>query len=240
MTRKFVYLIYLLTLFAFTATAQTGTIRGSVFDDATGESLPGVTIFLEGTTKGTLTDFDGLFSLNTEPGVYNLRISYISYETTIIRDLQVKAGEVSLLENIRLKEARIELSEVVVTAQAARNSEAAVLTMKQKSASLIDGISSSAFRKTGDSDAANSLKRVTGVSVEGGKYVFVRGLGDRYTKTTLNGMEIPGLDPDRNTLQLDIFPTNIIDNIIISKTFTADLPADFTGGIIDISTKDLP
>lgn len=240
MTRKFVYLIYLLLLFAFTATAQTGTIRGSVFDDATGESLPGVTIFLEGTTKGTLTDFDGLFSLSTEPGVYNLRISYISYETTIIRDLQVKAGEVSLLENIRLKEARIELSEVVVTAQATRNSEAAVLTMKQKSASLIDGISSSAFRKTGDSDAANSLKRVTGVSVEGGKYVFVRGLGDRYTKTTLNGMEIPGLDPDRNTLQLDIFPTNIIDNIIISKTFTADLPADFTGGIIDITTKDFP
>lgn len=240
MILRFFYSLLATILFCNTISAQTGTIRGSVFDDGTGESLPGVTIFLEGTTKGTLTDFDGIFSLNTDPGVYTLRISYISYETTVIKDLVVKAGEVTLLDEIRLKEALIQLSEVVVSAQATRNTETAILTMKQKSASLIDGISSSAFRKTGDSDAAGSLKRVTGVSVEGGKYVYVRGLGDRYTKTTLNGMEIPGLDPDRNTLQLDIFPTNIIDNIIISKTFTADLPADFTGGIIDISTKDFP
>jgi hypothetical protein len=222
------------------ANGQNGFIRGTVFDDATGEALPGVTIFLEGTTLGTLTDLDGKFNLNVPSGTYILRVSYISYETLNISDLQVKPGEVNLIENLRLKESSIQLAEVTITAKVVRNTEAALLTMKQKSANVIDGISAANFRKIGDSDAAASMKRVPGLSVEGGKYVFVRGLGDRYTKTILNGMDIPGLDPDRNTLQMDIFPTNIIDNIIVYKSFTAELPADFTGGVIDITTKDFP
>ncbi len=220
--------------------SQNATIRGAVFDDGNGETLPGVTILLEGTTTGTMSDFDGEFNLSVPPGTHTLRFSFISYETLYVREIVVKAGSVSFLDNLRMKEARIQLSEVVVTAEALRNSEAALLTMKQKSANVIDGISSANFRKIGDSDAASSMKRVTGVSVEGGKYVFVRGLGDRYTKTILNGMDIPGLDPDRNTLQMDIFPTQIIDNIVVMKSFTANLPADFTGGVIDIATKDFP
>ncbi len=227
-------------LFSGFASAQNGFIRGTVYDAKTGETLPGVTIFVLGTTSGTLTDFDGKFNLSIAPGEYNLRVSYISYETVVVEKLMVKAGGVVLLDNLKLKEAQVELSEVTITAEAIRNSEAAMLTMKQKSANLIDGISAANFRKIGDSDAASSLKRVTGISVEGGKYVFVRGLGDRYTKTILNGMEIPGLDPDRNTLQMDIFPTNVIDNIIVHKSFSAELPADFTGGVIDIATKDFP
>jgi len=220
--------------------SQNGFIRGTVYDDATGEYLPGVTIYIEGSTIGTLTDLDGKFSLSVDPGIYDLRVSFISYETQVISGLEVKAGEVALFENLRLKETAVELTEITITAQAVRNTEAAMLTMKRKSANVIDGISAVNFRKIGDSDAAASIKRVSGVSVEGGKYVFVRGLGDRYTKTILNGVDIPGLDPDRNTLQMDIFPTNIIDNIVVYKTFTADLPADFTGGVIDITTKDFP
>jgi len=238
--KKSLFSLLLLLFITSTAWAQKGTIRGTVYDDATGEALPGVTIFVEGTTWGTLTDLDGKFNLSIPPGTYRLRISYISYETLIINDLAVKANEVSLYDNIHLKESTIELAEVTVTAKVVRNTENALLTMKQKSANVMDGISAANFRKIGDSDAAASVKRVPGLSVEGGKYVFVRGLGDRYTKTILNGMEIPGLDPDRNTIQLDIFPTNIIDNIIVYKSFTADLPADFTGGVIDIAIKDFP
>ncbi len=233
-----------LFLFLFLTTpilfSQQGTIRGTVFDDATGEYLPGVTIFLEGTTLGTLTDLDGEFNLSVAPGTYTLRVSFISFETLIINDLQVQAGEVSLFDNLRLKETTFELTEVVITAQEVRNTENSLLTIKRKSANVIDGISASSFKKIGDSDAAASIKRVTGVSVEGGKYVYVRGLGDRYTKTVLNGVDIPGLDPDRNSIQMDIFPTNIIDNIIVHKSFSADLPADFTGGVIDIALKDFP
>ncbi len=230
----------LIILFPALAVAQNGFIRGVVFDEKTGESLPGVTIFIEGSTTGTLTDFDGKFNLSVAPGTYKLRVSYISYETVIVDNLFVKASEVVLLDNMRLKEARVELSEVIVTAEAIRNSETAMLTMKQKSANLIDGISAAGFRKVGDSDAASSIKRVPGISVEGGKYVFVRGLGDRYSKTILNGMDVPGLDPDRNALQMDVFPTNIIDNIVVHKSFSPELPADFTGGVIDITTKDFP
>jgi hypothetical protein len=220
--------------------AQNGFIRGTVFDDATGEFLPGVTVFLEGTTAGALTDLDGKFNVKALPGTYSLKISYISYESMIISGVQVKSGEVTLLDNLRLKEATIQLNEITITARSTRNTENALLTIKKKSANLIDGISAVNFRKTGDSDAASSMRRVPGLSVEGGKYVYVRGLGDRYTKTILNGVDIPGLDPDRNTLQLDIFPTNIIDNIIVHKSFTAELPADFTGGVIDIEIKDFP
>ena len=104
----------------------------------------------------------------------------------------------------------------------------------------MDGISAEKMKMTGDATAVEAAKRVTGVSIEGGKYVYVRGLGDRYTKVTLNEVDIPGLDPDKNSLQMDIFPSNLIDNIVVSKNFTADMPADFTGGIMNIETKAFP
>ncbi len=233
-------LLFVLLLFSSAAIARNGFIRGTVYDDKTAESLPGVTVFVEGTTLGAITDFDGKFSVEVPPGNYTLRVSFISYETLTINDISVKPGQSVILDNLRLKEANIEIEGVVVSASAIRNTETAMLSMKKKSTNLMDGISAVNLRKIGDSDAAASMKRVPGVSIEGGKYVFVRGLGDRYTKTLLNGMDIPGLDPDRNSLQMDIFPTNVIDNIVVEKSFTADLPADFTGGIVDIATKDFP
>ncbi|QGY43746.1 TonB-dependent receptor plug domain-containing protein [Maribellus comscasis] len=230
-----------LTLFFTTLVfGQKGFVRGSVFDGKTGEFLPGVTIFVEGTTLGTITDLDGKFNLSIDPGTYQLRVSFISYETLHIDDVIVEPGEATVLDNLKLEEATIQLEEAVVTASYLRNTETAMLTMKKKSVTVLDGISSAGLKKIGDSDAASSMKRVTGVSVEGGKYVFVRGLGDRYTKTMLNGLDIPGLDPDRNTIQMDIFPTSIIDNLVVNKSFSAELPADFTGGVINISIKDFP
>lgn len=220
--------------------AQNGILRGSVYDESTGESLMGVSIAVEGTTKGVITDLDGKFNLPLEPGIYNLKFSFVSYETIYLNNIKVNAGKVTLLDNLMLKTSTIGLSEVTVEASMARNTEGAMMSIKMQSPNLIDGISALNFRKMGDSDAASSIKRVTGVSVESGKYVYVRGLGDRYTKTVLNGVDIPGLDPDRNTMQMDIFPTNLIDNIIVHKSFSAELPADFTGGVVDIAIKDFP
>ena len=191
-------------------------------------------------TSGTVSDLDGKFNIPLPAGRYNLKLSFISYETTVIRDIEVKAGEVTLIDDFRLKTATTGLGEVTVSANMTRNTESAIQSIKMKSPAILDGISAANFRKISDSDAASSIKRVSGVSVEGGKYVFVRGLGDRYTKTILNGVDIPGLDPDRNTMQMDIFPTSIIDNIIVYKSFSAELPADFTGGVIDIALKDFP
>ena len=220
--------------------AQTGTIRGMVFDDKTGESLVGVAIQVEGTSTGTITDLEGQFTISLKEGNYNLQLSFISYQKLTVSGVKVKGNEVTLLENLRLKESTLELDEVVVSAEIIRTTEAALTTIKRQSATMVDGISSAKIKLTGDNTAVEAAKRVTGVSVEDGKYIYVRGLGDRYSKTMLNGMDIPGLDPDRNSLQMDIFPTNLIDNMLVSKNFTADMPADFTGGMMNVETKDFP
>ena len=220
--------------------AQQGTIRGTVIEEETGEPLFSVTVIIAGTTTGAITDFDGNFSFSVPPGRYDIQASFVSLETTTITGIEVKSGEVTVIEQIRLYPDVEELEAVVVTAQVAKSTEAALITVKRKSPNMMDGISSASFRKIGDSNAAGAIKRVTGVSVEGGKYVYVRGLGDRYTKTTLNGVDIPGLDPDRNSLQINIFPTALLNNMIILKTASADKPADFTGGLVNIETKNFP
>ena len=220
--------------------AQQGTIRGTVIEDETGWPMIGVAIGVQGTASGTSTDFDGAFELKLAPGIYSLELSYITFKNAVITDIVVKDGEITLLENIRMFTEGEQLEEIVITAETVRTSEAALMTIKRKQANLMDGISSAKFKKIGDSNAASAVKRVTGVSVEGGKYVYVRGLGDRYTKTMMNSMDIPGLDPDRNSLQIDIFPTNLINNMIVYKSALAELPADFTGGVVNIETKDFP
>lgn len=233
------FLAIIFSLVSLALTAQEGIIRGSVIDE-TGEMMIMVTVAAEGTTTGAFTDLDGKFNLAIAPGTYSLNLSFVGYEGFSIKDVIVKEGEVTLLESIVLKPSTVALDEVTVTASMRKSTENALMSLKMRSATVMDGISAVSFKKMGDSDAASSMKRVTGVSVEGGKYVYVRGLGDRYTKTILNGVDIPGLDPDRNTMQLDIFPTSIIDNIMVYKSFNANMPADFTGGVVDISIKDFP
>lgn len=233
----FVFVLLLST----TALAQNGSIKGSIIDDKTGEALIGATIVIEGTSTGTATDLDGKFTLdNVEPGVYNLVVSFISYASTTISGVEVIAGESVVLNNIRLKEDVLETEEVVITAEAIKSAESALLTIQRKSSIVLDGISSEQFSRNNDSDAASAIRRVTGVSVEGGKYVVVRGLGDRYNKNSINNAEIPSLDPDKNAVQMDLFPSNLLDNIIVYKTFSPELPGSFSGGYIDIATKEFP
>ncbi|UBM58852.1 TonB-dependent receptor [Marinilongibacter aquaticus] len=219
--------------------AQTGTVRGKIIDNSNGESLPFATVFVKEAQQGATTDFEGTYTLELQAGKYTLEVSYVGYTNTTVSDVVVKAGETNVLD-IRMGNDAQALAEVVVTAKMVKNSESALLTMQKKSPNLMDGISNQTFKRIGDNDAGGAIKRVTGVSVEGGKYVYVRGLGDRYTKTLLNGLDIPGLDPDRNSIQMDLFPTNIIDNMVVLKTATPNLTGDFTGGIVDITTKDFP
>ncbi len=232
--------IVILSLISTIAYSQKGTIRGTVYDGSTGETLVGVSVVIKDTYNGTATDLDGKFVLSTEPGVYDLQLSFISFQSLTVEGVEVKANDVTVLNNLELGESTVELEDVVVTARAIRNTEAALQTMKAKSTVMLDGISAAKMELIGDATAVEAAKRVTGVTIEDGKYVYVRGLGDRYSKTTLNGVDIPGLDPDRNSLQMDIFPTNLIDNMMVSKNFTADMPADFTGGLLNVTTKDFP
>ncbi|MDX2063452.1 MAG: TonB-dependent receptor [Bacteroidia bacterium] len=220
--------------------AQTGTIRGQVMDGEFNEPLIGATVVLEGTTIGANTDIDGQFAFNNVPvGTYTVKISYVSYETLSITDVVVEAGKVTVVEPV-LKPAESSVGEVVITAKALAVSEASLLNLQIKAAQTLDGLGSRQISRIGDSDAGGAIRRVVGVTVEGGKYVYVRGLGDRYGKTLVNGAEIPGLDPTRNSVQIDLFPTNVLDNLVIYKAFTPDLPGSFTGGLVDITTRDFP
>ncbi len=237
---KNLILLVFLSIVALSATAQKGIIRGVVMDGSMGEPLFSATVVIKGTTNGAITDLDGNFEIRVEPGTVALELSYIGYKTITVEGIEVKANDVTVVNNIVLNEDSDMGIEIVVTAEAIESNEVAIINIKTKAAGMIDGISSDKIRQIGDGNVAEATKRVTGVSVEGGKYVYVRGLGDRYSKTTLNGVDVPGLDPDRNSLQMDIFPTSLISNIIVNKTFTADLPADFTGGLLNIDTKEFP
>lgn len=234
-----VFFLFMISLPALLS-AQKGIIRGQVIEAETGETLFSANVIIKGTQNGATTDFDGKFELKADPGTYTVEVSFIGLSTTTISGVEVKSGDVTVLNAIALKPASSELGMVTVTAEAVRNTETAILLEKKNSANIFDGISAAKLRKTGDSDAGDAAKRVTGVTVEGGKYVYVRGLGDRYTKTTLNGVDIPGLDPDRNAIQIDIFPTNLISNMAIYKDGGAEFPADWTGGLVDIETMDFP
>jgi len=219
--------------------AQKGELIGIIKDTEYNDVLPFANVIVKGTTMGTTSDFEGNYALKLDEGSYSIVFSFIGYETKEVTEVQIFAGQVTEL-NISLGPLSNQLQEVVVSAKTAQNTEAALLDVQKKSINLIDGLSAQSFKKIGASDLANAVKSVPGVSVQGGKYVYVRGLGDRYTKSILNGVDIPGLDPDRNTIQMDIFPTNILDNIQVVKSSTADLPADFTGGMVNIITKDFP
>ncbi len=233
---------YLLFLFFSGSLYAQSFISGKVIDGEFNEPLPFANVILksnDNTAKlgGVTTDFDGNFSFEIAPGQYLIEVSFIGYGTKIINQINLGTNDENSISVVLLP-ASDSLEEVVVTTTARTNTEASVLTIQKRSVNLIDGLSSQSIRKSGDSDLAAAIKRVPGVSVQGGKFVYVRGLGDRYSKTTLGGLDIPGLDPDKNTLQLDIFPTTLLDNIIVNKSSSANLSADFSGGVINIVLKD--
>lgn len=236
---KSIFLNCFIILTALIASAQTGTVTGKILDGEFNDVLAFANVIVKDAQNGTTSDFDGVYSLTLEAGTYTLLYSFIGYETKAITDIVVEANSVVEI-NVSLRPSSATLDEIIITTSARRNTEEAVLNLQRNSTVLLDGLSIESIKKTGASDIASAIRSVPGVSVQSGKFVYVRGLGDRYTKSILNGMDIPGLDPDKNTVQMDIFPTNILENIIVIKSGSADLPADFTGGVIDIVTKDFP
>lgn len=240
MKRQLFLTLILFLGFIYQSSAQKGAISGTIIDEKSGEPLIGATVVIENTTVGTSTDFDGKYQFSADPGIYILIIDYLGYNTKKVTDIEVKTNETTYLDAALTDEA-VELElDIVVTAKAIERSENAVLLLQKKSDKIQDGISSQEISRLGASSAAAALTKVTGTTIVDGKYVYVRGLGDRYSSTSINGTRLPSIDPYRNSAQLDLIPTNLVDNIIASKTFTPDLPGDFTGGYVDIKIKTLP
>ncbi|MFT5480111.1 MAG: hypothetical protein ACI9NN_001074 [Bacteroidia bacterium] len=238
---KYTSIILFLFLSSF-AFAQQGTIQGVLIDPKTGDQLEGAYVLIPEINAGGVTDLQGAFTLNVAPGTYTLDISYVGYQGIKIPGVVVIENDVTMLKNLEMLEATEDnvLGPVVLSFKKVRSTEVAVLNVRQKSTIMMDGISADKIKSVGDATALDAAKRITGVSVEDGKYVYVRGLSDRYIKTTMNNVEIPGLDPDKNVIQMDIFPASLIGQLMVGKNTTAELPADFTGGVVNIETIDFP
>ncbi len=216
-----------------------GTISGTIIDEEIGETLIGAYVYLEGTDQVAVTDFDGKYQLEAAAGIYTVKVTYIGFADKLITDVEVVDKETKFLD-VPMSSGAVEIEEVVVTAKIIERSENAVLLLQKNSDKIQDGISSQEMSKFSLGNAASAMTKVSGATVSGGKYIYIRGLGDRYSLTQLNGLTIPSADPYRNSAQLDLIPTNLLDNIITSKTFTPDQPGTFTGGNVDIKTKSFP
>ena len=237
--KKSIILKIIVGLLSFITFAQSGIITGTVNDGEYNDILPFANVIIKDSQRGALSDFEGKYSLELKPGIYTVQFSFVGYQTLEINEVIVKNGE-TIIVDVTLKASTAKLDEVIITTSLKRNTEASILHLQRNSVKLVDGLSLESIKNSGASDIASAVKNIPGVSVQRGKYVYVRGLGDRYTKTSLNGVDVPGLNPDRNTLQLDLFPSSILENVIVSKSSTADQGADFTGGAINIVTKDIP
>ena len=196
-----------------------GILSGTVLDETVGEPLIGANVYTEDAVLGTSTDIDGKYQFKLDAGTYTVIISYTGYQEKRITGVEIKAGEITYLD-ASLNDQVLDMElEVEVTAKAIERSENALLLLQKKSEKIQDGISSQEMSRFAVSDAAAAMKRVTGATVQGGKFVYIRGLGDRYSLTQLNGMVVPSTDPYRNSVPLDPIPAPLLDNITPYKTF---------------------
>jgi outer membrane receptor protein involved in Fe transport len=219
---------------------MTGTLTGVVMDNEANEPMPFATVVIKGTTKGATTDIDGKFTIQgIEPGIYTLVASFVGYEVTEIGGLVVEEGK-STEVALNLGTSELELEEVVVTAKAQTESEMTLIQVQRKSVEIKQSIGAQELSRKGVSDAETAVTKVTGVSKqEGSKNVFVRGLGDRYNSTSLNGLPLPSEDPEYKNINLGFFNTNIINSIDVNKTFGTSLYGDVGGANINIVSKEL-
>ena len=234
-------IIILFAACSMLAKSQTGKLTGKVIDGVTGESLPGAAIVVDGTSIGTASDFDGNFVLGgLKPGKYTIVCSYITYESKKFLGVVINANDVTTF-NITLEQSSAATTgEVLIQAEMNRENTNTLFVMQKNNASVSDGISSESIKKTPDRSTSDVIKRISGATIQDNKFAIIRGMSDRYNAAFINGAPLPSSESDKKAFSFDIFPANILDNIIILKTATPDLSGEFSGGIIQINTKSIP
>ena len=238
--KQIIFSLLVLTTAVLSAQKK-GSIVGTLTDKAmNNEPLPFANVVLKGTTKGTTSDFYGLYEIpNLEPGTYTLVYSFLGYETVEIPDVNVEAGKVTSID-VPMVATGVALEGVTVTTVARKDSETALLIDQKKATEIKESIGAVELGKIGVSDVATATTKISGVSSsEASGDVFVRGLGDRYLSTTLNGLTVPSDDVDKKNIDLSLFPTRVIRNVSISKTYAAQSSADQSSGNINISSREL-
>ena len=224
-------------------------VIGRVFSSETGDPIAFADVVLfrvdpsdpatDTPVTSRMSNADGAYRMSAAPGLYRLQVSHISYGMTEVTDLRIGEDQILTL-NVSLTPKAIRARAVRVTADALQGTETAILAKQKRAAAVSDGVSAEQIKKTPDSDAAEVLQRVTGLSVVDNRYVFVRGLGERYNSTKVNGHTVGTPEPNKRVVPLDLFPSGMLDNVIIQKTFTPDQPGEFGGGVVDVNTRDFP
>lgn len=218
--------------------AEPGRIIGKITDDR-GEVLPGASVKVVETGQTVQSMVDGSYELNTKPGTYTLEISYISFLTQRITDVVVSEGKNTTL-SIAMKADTKGLSEVVITSSYKKASVAGLYAQQKNMSNLSDGISAEQISATPDKHVGETLKRITGVSTNENRKVVIRGIAERYNVSLLNGSTLPSTDVQERDFEFNLIPTNLVDNIVVAKSITADMPYGFAGGLVQITTKSVP
>ena len=238
MVKKF-YLTTVLFLAIMQIYAQTGDIAGKISDKKTGESIIGATVLVENTTLGTVTDVDGMFMLSGIPAEkQKITVSSVMYKTQVL-DAEIKSGETTEI-NISMEEDISTLNEVSVVGTRRMNSEASMLNIQKTALNVVSGVSSQQIAKTQDRDASEVMKRIPGISILDNRFIVARGLAQRYNNAWVNNNAVPSSEADTRSFSFDMIPGGQIENILIVKSPVPELPADFTGGFVKISTKNMP
>ena len=215
-------------------------ITGKVTEAATNQSLPGATVIIEGTNRGVSTDIDGMFVLNNIPsGTYTVSVTMISYKKFTSEPLNIRAGATIEL-NVSLEGDNYLLSDVVVTARRSTNTEVALIAQVRAANVVASSISAQQITRTQDRDASEVIKRIPGISLIDNRFIIARGLSQRYNNVWVNNSAVPSSEADSRAFSFDIIPSGQIENMMIIKTPAPELPADFTGGFIKVTTKSVP
>lgn len=221
-------------------TGQTGSIAGTVKDKSNTEAMIGGTVQIDGSSIGTTTDINGQFILrNLKPGKYNVKVSYVSYVPKVIQNVDVENGKTVNID-VELESNAVSLGDITITAVRRTNTEISMITDIKASQFVSTGISGQQISKTLDKDASEVVKRVPGITIMDNRFLIVRGLSQRYNNVWLNNSVTPSAEADVKAFSFDIIPSSMIENIMIYKSPAAELPADFSGGFVKITTRNLP
>ncbi len=217
-----------------------GRIVGRVVDQETGQPISGAQISVEGTRQGALTNVDGRYILLRIPaGTRTLHVTYIGYADKTVQGIGVQADQ-AVVQDVALVSSAIAIAPITVSATREQGTVTSALNAQKTAVAVTSATTADQIAKSPDSDAAEAVQRVSGVTVRDGKYVFVRGLGERYTTTSLNGARVPSPEPEKKEVPLDLFPSDLLEGITTYKTFTPDQPGDFSGAQVNLKTRSFP
>ncbi|MDX9933204.1 MAG: TonB-dependent receptor, partial [Bacteroidales bacterium] len=249
MKKLFLFLIVsFLFLFVFSQTSfqsevpvSQGTmdVKGRVVDAKTNEPVIGANVVLKGTTLGASTDLDGNFVLPAIPkGNLTVTVSYVSYKP--FEHTFYISGEKNLFLDIKLEENITQIQTVTVVSNRVTGTEVSMMQTIRQNNLVVNGVPSQMIKKTQDRDAAEVVKRIPGITVQDGRFVIIRGLNERYNSVWLNDLPAPSAEADVRAFSFDLIPASVIDNVVVYKTFSPELPGDFAGGLVQISTVSNP